>query len=56
MWHDICSANRDSLLSVLHQFTGDLAKLTNAIEKSDSTAIMNLFQRAKHARDNLYLE
>jgi prephenate dehydrogenase len=56
MWHDICVANRDALLSVLQQFTADLGRLTDAIEKSDSTAIMNLFQRAKHARDNLYLE
>jgi prephenate dehydrogenase len=56
MWHDICVANRDALLSVLQHFTADLGRLTDAIEKSDSTAIMNLFQRAKHARDNLYLE
>ena len=56
MWHDICTSNRDPLLKVLRQFTKDLACLTDAIEQSDSTTIMNVFQRAKHARDNLYLE
>jgi prephenate dehydrogenase len=56
MWHDICVANREPLLAVLRQFTTELTQLAKAIETSDSTTIMSIFQRAKHARDNLYLE
>lgn len=56
MWHDICLANRDPLLTALRQFTEDLSRLTDAIENADSQTITQVFQRAKHARDNLYLE
>jgi len=55
MWHDVCLANRDALLAVLESFSDDLARLTDAIRRTDSDAIMEVFQRAKHARDNLYL-
>lgn len=55
MWHDICVANRDALLGVVELFTRDLARLTEAIRNQDSEAILDVFERAKHARDNLYL-
>lgn len=56
MWHDVCVANREPLLDTLRQFSHDLDQLTQAIEHGDSDAIMQTFQRAKHARDNLYLD
>ena len=56
MWHDICVANREPLLAVIEQFRQDLDQLTEAIAKADTNAIMTVFQRAKHARDNLYLD
>ncbi len=56
MWHDICLANREPLLAVIEQFRQDLARLTEAIAENDKNAIMTVFQRAKHARDNLYLD
>lgn len=56
MWHDICLANRDALLEVIGVFTQDLARLRQAIHDGDSAAILDVFRRAKHARDNLYLE
>lgn len=56
MWHDICVANRDCLRGVIGQFSEDLARLSRAIDCGDSTAIMEIFRRAKHARDNLYRE
>ncbi|MFO1351122.1 MAG: prephenate dehydrogenase dimerization domain-containing protein, partial [Gammaproteobacteria bacterium] len=55
MWRDICLANRAPLLEAIRQFSADLAKLGAAIERADSAAITATFQRAKHARDNLYL-
>ncbi|MCP5420550.1 MAG: prephenate dehydrogenase/arogenate dehydrogenase family protein [Gammaproteobacteria bacterium] len=54
MWHDICLANREALLAVLASFSADLARLSDAIRRADSQPILELFQRAKRARDNLY--
>ena len=56
MWHDICVANKDALLAVLQRFTDDLAQLSNAIQQADSNTLYDVFRRAKHARDNLYLD
>lgn len=56
MWHDICVANRGPLLEVIELFTHDLARLVEAIRDSDSASILDIFQRAKHARDNLYVD
>jgi len=51
MWHDICLANKDALLDMLHRYNDDLKHLTDAIEKGDSEFILNMFNRAKSARD-----
>lgn len=56
MWRDICVANKDSLLDVLQRFSGELAQLAQAIKNSDSDTLYEVFRRAKHARDNLYLD
>ncbi|MDX1607145.1 MAG: prephenate dehydrogenase dimerization domain-containing protein, partial [Candidatus Competibacterales bacterium] len=56
MWRDICLANRTPLLAMLNRFQDDLADLAGAIERSDGDAIATRFRRAKHARDNLYLD
>ena len=56
MWHDICVANREQLLEMLTLFSADLAQLTEAIRSDDRAAILAAFQRAKRARDNLYLD
>ncbi len=55
MWHDICVANRKHLLEVTARFSEDLNRLIQAIEASDGDAILEIFGRAKRARDNLYL-
>ena len=56
MWHDICLANREQLLVMIDLFCRDLKRLAEAIDQGDSSALMTVFQRAKHARDNLYRE
>lgn len=56
MWRDICLANQTPLLAILRRFGDDLDRLTRAIEQGDGEAIMATFQRAKHARDNLYFD
>jgi prephenate dehydrogenase len=40
---------------MLDWFSADLDQLRRAIERGDGETIMARFQRAKHARDNLYL-
>lgn len=55
MWRDVCLANREPLLEMLDWFGADLNQLREAIERGDGETIMARFQRAKHARDNLYL-
>ena len=52
MWHDIFSANKPAVLDALDLFNHDLALLRDAIERSDSHAMMGIFTRAKVARDH----
>ena len=56
MWRDICVANREQLLEMIALFNADLAQLAEAIRNDDPAALLATFQRAKRARDNLYLE
>lgn len=56
MWHDICFANREQLLEMITLFSTDLERLAAAIRNEDHAALLATFQRAKRARDNLYLE
>jgi len=56
MWHDICVANREQLLEMIALFSADLARLADAIRTDDRAAILTVFERAKTARDNLYLD
>ena len=51
MRHDICFANKDALLMMLHRFSDDLRQLTDAIERGDSEYLKETFIRAKQARD-----
>lgn len=52
MWHDICLANKDALLSALRAFSTGLGELEKALEKGDSEYLHQVFSRAKSARDN----
>ncbi|MBL8259019.1 MAG: prephenate dehydrogenase/arogenate dehydrogenase family protein [Candidatus Competibacteraceae bacterium] len=56
MWHDICVANREQLLEMIALFSADLERLASAIRTDDRGALLDTFQRAKRARDNLYLD
>lgn len=51
MWRDICLANRSALLSVLEDFDADLEQLRKAIGAGDGARILEVFTRAKQARD-----
>jgi len=56
MWHDICVANREQLLEMIELFVTDLGQLAESIRTDDHATVLATFQRAKRARDNLYLE
>ena len=51
MWHDICLANHDAIIKMLDRFTTDLDELKNALNNSDSNKILEIFKRAREARD-----
>lgn len=51
MWHDICVSNNDAIVQMLDLFMNDLEKLRDAIRHGDGYYLLQVFQRAKHARD-----
>ena len=51
MWRDICLANSASLLAVLDRFERHLDRARQAIAADDGDRLMEIFSRAKQARD-----
>ncbi|MBU1656521.1 MAG: prephenate dehydrogenase/arogenate dehydrogenase family protein [Gammaproteobacteria bacterium] len=51
MWRDICVANRDALSRMLATFAGEMRELADTIGKGDGDHLLEIFQRAKRARD-----
>ncbi|MBV5273641.1 MAG: prephenate dehydrogenase/arogenate dehydrogenase family protein [Lamprocystis purpurea] len=51
MWRDICIANRESLSAMLARFGVELTDLAQAIRFGDGQYLLEVFERAKAARD-----
>ncbi len=51
MWRDICLRNRESVLAALEHYETDLEELHSAIESGDGEKLVEIFTRAKQARD-----
>ncbi|PID54949.1 MAG: prephenate dehydrogenase [Gammaproteobacteria bacterium] len=51
MWRDIAVANREALLEELDAFEGHLKRLRHAVDSADGAALIDIFARAKTARD-----
>ena len=51
MWHDICLANRDALLTMLRRYSGELQQIADALQRGDGPHLQGVFAQAKHARD-----
>ncbi len=51
MWHDVCLANRDAMIGVLENFSGDLEQLIAAVKRGDGDYLFEVFTRAKAFRD-----
>jgi prephenate dehydrogenase len=55
MWRDICMANREALSAMLARFSVELTDLAQAIRLGDANTLLEVFARAKAARDR-YVE
>ncbi|MEN0038893.1 MAG: prephenate dehydrogenase/arogenate dehydrogenase family protein [Cellvibrio sp.] len=51
MWHDIMRANKGAILQSMDLFIDNLSRLRSSIEHEDSDYLLNVFSRAKEARD-----
>jgi prephenate dehydrogenase len=51
LWRDIVFSNREALLSALERFSRELAVMSEAIRKQDDRQVLEIFRRAKTARD-----
>lgn len=51
MWRDICLANGDAILEVMAGFHADLEAIEDAISRRDGELLLEVFNRAKQARD-----
>lgn len=53
MWRDVCLANADALLAMMNRYRDDLGVIEEAVRKRDSERLLQIFTRAKSARDAL---
>ncbi len=51
MWRDICLANREALGAMLDHFAAELTTLSDTLRKGDGEQLLEIFERAKRARD-----
>jgi len=51
MWRDICLANRDALGMMLECFAAELTGLSEILREGDGDHLLEIFERAKAARD-----
>lgn len=52
MWHDIMCANREAVVQALDQFIDNLNRMQAAIAAADGDYLLEVFTRAKDARDH----
>lgn len=51
MWRDICMANGPALSAMLTEFSNEMTELADTIRRADGDHLLEIFQRAKAARD-----
>jgi len=51
MWRDICVANGAALSRMISNFADELHALADSVEQGDGDRLLEIFQRAKDARD-----
>ncbi|HEU0198676.1 MAG TPA: prephenate dehydrogenase/arogenate dehydrogenase family protein [Nevskiaceae bacterium] len=53
MWHDIVRANRGALVPLMDQYLDSFRQLRNAIAADDPIRVLEVFTRARNAREHL---
>lgn len=53
MWRDICLGNGNELAAVLRRYIGALENIARWVEQGNGDALLEIFTRAKKARDSL---
>ncbi len=51
MWRDICIANRKALSEVMERYSAEMRDLAETISRGDGEHLLEIFERAKQARD-----
>lgn len=51
MWRDVCVANRRALGKMMTHYLGEMQELAETIERGDGDQLLEIFSRAKSARD-----
>ena len=51
MWKDICISNKEALSRRLEDFSTEMADLADTIRRGDGDHLLEIFERAKQARD-----
>lgn len=51
MWRDICLANGDAILAMVERFESEMGSIRTAVENGDGAQLLEIFARAKAARD-----
>jgi prephenate dehydrogenase len=51
MWRDICIANGDAIQLMIEHYVADLQSVSEAIQNQDGERLLDIFSRAKAARD-----
>ncbi len=54
MWRDICLTNSDAILSLLAEYQQQLTEIEQAIRQQEGDVLIDVFQRAKQARDKRF--
>lgn len=56
MWRDICLANKQAILDLLDEFHQGINKIEQAIKEDDGEYLVEVFERAKKARDSRFAD
>ncbi|HAO25365.1 MULTISPECIES: prephenate dehydrogenase/arogenate dehydrogenase family protein [unclassified Methylophaga] len=56
MWRDICLGNRHAILELLEQYRRGLDQIEQAIRQDDGDYLIDIFARAKRARDTRFAD
>jgi len=51
MWRDICVANRQALSEIMQHYINEMSELAETIRQGDGDHLLEIFSRAKAARD-----